>query len=281
MKIDQAKTRHSDLSHEPVHEKDNRRVSILNDIHRTEISYLNVDNLHHYAKQARRVFVQEDIDNLAKTILEHGIRQPLTVLRIDDDKPHFEIVSGERRFRAAKQVGLKKIPCIIIDDAKKAEEIALVENVQRSDLHPVELARSLKSLVDVRGWGGQKELSEKIGLSPSQISELLKITTLEDCVLEFALSQNLRGRELYRTLLSLPDVHAQMGYLHALSVIKPKEEGSTVSEKRTESVFRVSLSDNKLKIQKTKLRTLTPDQKNELVRVLESVLIELKNDYIL
>lgn len=278
MKIDHAKTRHSDLAHERVVDKDNRRVSILNDINRTEISYLNIDNLYPYAKQARRVFVQEDIDNLAKTILEHGIRQPLTVLRIDGDRSHFEIVSGERRLRAAKQIGLKKVPCIIIHDAKKAEEIALVENVQRSDLHPVELARSLKSLVDVRGWGGQKELSEKIGLSPSQISELLKITTLEERVLEFVLSKNLRGRELYRKLFSLPDAHAQMGYLHSVSSFTPKEDGAAVREKRTESVFRVSLSDNKLKIQKTKLRTLTPDQKDELVRVLETILVELKND---
>jgi ParB family chromosome partitioning protein len=278
MKMDQTKMRESTLSVPGnVQDKDNRRISVLNDVNRTEISYLNIENLYPYSKQARRMFVQEDIDNLAKTILEHGIRQPLTVLRIESERPSFEVVSGERRFRAAKQLGLKKVPCIIIDDAKKAEEIALVENVQRSDLHPIELARSLKSLVDVRGWGGQKELSEKIGLSSSQISELLKITTLDAEVLDLALSQNLRGRDIFRKLFSISGKEAQIEYVHSLSNIGQKDSPSKVSKKSNESVFRVSLSDNKLKIQKTKLRILTADQKDELIKVLESVLIDLKN----
>lgn len=279
MKIDQAKTRNADVFIENnTSDKDHRRLSILNDAKRSEITYLSVDRLHPYAKQARRFFIQEDIDRLAKTILEHGIRQPLTVLRVDSDHPHFEIVSGERRFRAAKQVGLTKVPCIIISDEKKAEEIALVENVQRTDLHPVELSRSLKSLVDVRGWGGQKELSEKIGLSPSQISELLKITTLDNSLLEFALNKNIRGREVYRKIFSFTNVQAQMDYLKSFDLVSPKETLTKKPKKSTESVFRVSLSDNKLKIQKTKLRTLTIEQKDELRDILESILSELRVD---
>ncbi len=177
MKINDAKVREtSDALKKPT--DFSNRTSAFTDQHRTEITYLSVQQLVPYRNQARVIFDQTEIDALAETIKEHGIRQPLTVLRIDSDVVHFEVVSGERRLRAAKQLGLLKVPCIIITDEHKAEEIALIENVQRQDLHPVELARTLKKLMDKIGYGAQSELKSKVGLSQPKISELVKLVFL-------------------------------------------------------------------------------------------------------
>ena len=157
MKLDQAKTRENTdgaLGRTAL----SKRVSVLNDTQRSEITYLSIEKLLPYRNQARTIFNEEELNALASTIKEHGIRQPLTVLRVatEEDDVAFEVVSGERRLRAAKIASLSKVPCIIIDDHQKAEEIALIENIQRQDLHPVELARSLKLLTEHRGWGSQK-----------------------------------------------------------------------------------------------------------------------------
>jgi ParB family chromosome partitioning protein len=90
-----------------------------------------------FKNQKRHYFDGEKLKSLAKTIKEHGIGQPLTVIQSEDKLGVFEIVSGECRFFAAKMTGLDKVPCIIIHDRNAAEEIAVIENVQRADLHPL------------------------------------------------------------------------------------------------------------------------------------------------
>ena len=93
--------------------------SIGMDKFRGEYYHLNVDILVPFKNQVRQVFHQSEIDSLAETIEAHGVRQPLTVLKRADGK--YEVVSGERRLRAAKSIGLTKVPCIIIEDADQAE----------------------------------------------------------------------------------------------------------------------------------------------------------------
>lgn len=276
MKINDAKTRNV-TEVQPQNDVVLKRVSVFSDPNKTEISYIDISKLHPYKKQARRIFNEADIDSLAETIKEHGIRQPLTVLRSEGDIVSFEVVSGERRFRAAKKLLLKKLPCIIIDDADKAEEIALIENVQRNDLHPIELARSLKRMADYRGWGGQKELSQKIGISNSQLSELLKINTLEDDVLDFALDSNFRGRDNFRKLYLLTKKEEQFSFIGSFVPDKSVSSGAVKNKKRktSESVLRVSFFDDTLKVQKSKLKTLTNEQKAQLKDVLISVLDDL------
>jgi len=127
-----------------------------------EYYFLSIEKLIPYQKQARRIFNEEEIQELAQTIKEHGIKSPLLVINSKNHQGSFEVVSGERRLRAAKIVGLTKLPCIIIDD-NQAEEVALIENIQRENLHPIELADALAKLLDEKKHGQQIEMAEKIG----------------------------------------------------------------------------------------------------------------------
>ena len=266
MKIENAKTREGkSLSVKTI---GSSRTSVLSAEKRSEINYINVDLLIPYHKQARIIFDQHEIDVLADTIREHGIRQPLTVLRKDYDSPEFEVISGERRLRAAKSIGLKQVPCIIIDNIDKAEEIALIENIQRKDLHPIELSRALHQLISKLGWGSQTELCKKIGYSNSQLSELLKLSELSDAVQDIILDRNFRGRENFRKLLTLPSDAAKIGCINSLyssSDIKTADHKKTSS-----SVLRVSIAGNEFKIQKSYISKLSDEQKAALrVKLLE------------
>lgn len=274
MKIESAKTRNFEGDVNSLDIVTTKRVSTFSSDNRSEIVYLNIEGLVPYRNQARTIFNEDDISEMAKTIKIHGIRQPLTVLRVGDEIISFEVVSGERRLRAAKQLGLTKVPCIIIEDPEKGEEIALIENVQRKSLHPLELAKSLKSLAVKRGWGGQEELSKTIGLTSSQLSELLKLLTLKQEVQEALLKCNFRGREHFRKLYKLPTDLEKIDYITRNSEMKGGKI-STGFKKTTQSVLRVSLSNDEMKIQKKQLNKLSELQKAELCEVLNTVIGEL------
>lgn len=222
MKLDNAKTREDSTL---IKQKStfSNRVSSFTENKRNEITYLSPNVLRPYKNQARVIFDDEEILNLADTIKEHGIRQPLTVLRISDDPVLFEIVSGERRLRAAKLVGLTSLPCIIIEDKSKADEIALIENIQRQDLHPLELARSLKMLLSNDNNLSQKDLGKKIGLLQSQISELLKLLDLSEDVQKVVLDKNYRGRDNFRDLLKLKNDREQLDLISKYKVTTENE----------------------------------------------------------
>jgi len=128
------------------------RSSIYTENFKGEFYNISVDKLIPFKNQARKIFDEKSMLNLAKTIKEHGIRQPLTVIPSDIREGCYEVISGERRLRAAKSIGMEKVPCIIIHDMLKAEEIALIENIQREDLHPVELLKAFSNLLHNNSW---------------------------------------------------------------------------------------------------------------------------------
>ena len=276
MKIDQAKTRRveNEMSSRPTFVK---RSSSFNEKSRSEIVYLPVAKLKPFRYQGRRVFSEEDLGGLADTIREHGIRQPLTVLRVETEETSFEVVSGERRLRAAKMVELTTVPCIVIDDLRKAEEIALIENVQRQDLHPIELARALQSLVDDRGWGGQSDVAKKLGLSRSQVSELFKLNDLSLDVQELMLSQSFQSRDHMRKLFSFDNDEQKKAFILSSKSLDVSKKSMILST-RNQSVLRVSLSDGQFKIQKSLLKTLNQLQREELGFLLADLLNEIKGD---
>lgn len=239
-----------------------------------EYYFIDVEKLISYQNQARRIFNEEDIKNLSETISEHGIRQPLTVLRSPVQEGVFEVVSGERRLRAAKLTGLKKVPCIIIEDPAQAAEIALIENIQRENLHPVELARAINNLVSNRGHGKQSEIARKLGLSKSQLSENLKILEIEEPILEEMLKNNVRGREHYRKLLSLNKEEDRKKYVDGvLGIYKCQSFEKTFVSR---SVLRVSLGENGVKVQKSQLKKLSLGQLQEIIKTLEEIIQEWK-----
>ena len=275
MKLEQAKTREiadGTLGRSVL----SKRISVLNDAQRSEITYLSIEKLRPYRNQARTIFNKDDLNALAETIKEHGIRQPLTVLRVtnEEDNIVFEVVSGERRLRAAKIAELLKVPCIIIDDNQKAEEIALIENIQREDLHPVELARSLKLLTEHRGWGSQNELREKIGMPASSISEILKLNELSVEVQEVILTKNIRGREIYRKLFMLSNDEQRLQFLYGAS--QKAVKGVVTRRLTMQSILRIGMDSSGIKVQKPNLTKLSDDDRNLLKNALLEIIEELK-----
>ncbi|MCI8575141.1 MAG: ParB/RepB/Spo0J family partition protein [Bacilli bacterium] len=149
--------------------------------------------------QPRLAFDEAGLTELSESIKQHGIIQPLVLRRLGDK---FEIIAGERRYKAATMAGLQKVPAIIsnIDDNKSAE-VALVENIQRRNLTAIEEAKSYKSLLD-RGYLTQEQLAEKMGVSQSTIANKLRLLNLDEDVQNALLNEKISERHA-RALLSL------------------------------------------------------------------------------
>ena len=131
--------------------------------------------------QPRKNFNQESLEELAESIKEYGVIQPIVVSKQDG---YYAIVAGERRWRAAKLAGLEEIPAIIRDDDEQTnKEIALIENIQREDLNPYEKAMGIRNLMDKYGMT-QEQVSKKIGKSRSSVSNTVRILYLSPDVLE-------------------------------------------------------------------------------------------------
>ena len=162
--------------------------------------------------QPRLSFDDTSLNDLALSIKQHGIIQPL-VLRRKNDK--YEIIAGERRFKAAKLAGLASVPAVIsnLDDNASAE-VAIVENIQRKDLTAIEEANSFQALLD-KGYMTQDELARKMGLSQSAISNKLRLLTLDESVQEAILSEKISERHA-RTLLKVPSHEKQKELLNKI-----------------------------------------------------------------
>ena len=162
--------------------------------------------------QPRLSFDDTSLNDLALSIKQHGIIQPL-VLRRKNDK--YEIIAGERRFKAAKLAGLASVPAVIsnLDDNASAE-VAIVENILRKDLTAIEEAKSFQALLD-KGYMTQDELARKMGLSQSAISNKLRLLTLDESVQEAILSEKISERHA-RTLLKVPSHEKQKELLNKI-----------------------------------------------------------------
>ena len=132
--------------------------------------------------QPRRDFDEEELQALADSISVHGVIQPLTVRELPSG--YYQIIAGERRWRAARQAGLSEVPVVVIEaDDKKAMELALIENLQRQDLNPVEEALGYQSLIDEYGLT-QEETAASVGKSRPAVANALRLLSLCDEVLE-------------------------------------------------------------------------------------------------
>ena len=132
--------------------------------------------------QPRQDFNEEELQSLAESIRVHGVIQPLTVRETGDG--YYQIIAGERRWRASRLAGLTEIPALVIEaDDKTAKELALIENLQRQDLNSVEEALGYQSLMDDFGLT-QEETAERVGKSRSAVANALRLLTLDEKVLE-------------------------------------------------------------------------------------------------
>ena len=151
--------------------------------------------------QPRKNFDREQLQALANSILEHGVIQPIIV--VEGQNGYYSIIAGERRWRASKLAGLSEMPAIVRTyDELQIAEVALVENLQREDLNPIEEALGYKTLMDKFSMT-QDKVSERVGKSRSNIANMLRLLSLEDEIKEM-LSQSKLTMGHARALLSLP-----------------------------------------------------------------------------
>ena len=191
-------------------------------------------------EQPRRSFDEEALDELAASIKTYGVLQPIIVNKKDD---YYEIVAGERRWRAAKKAGLSEMPCIIKDDItdRSNKEIALIENLQRVDLNPIDKAKGLKELIDDYGMT-QKELADSIGISRGNIANSIRILNMDPRVIELAQEGKLTEGHC-RNLVVIEDPEKQ--YKAALNIIEKGESVRDI-ERRVKNAKTIDKKDPRL-----------------------------------
>lgn len=179
---------------------------------RRKVVELNIDDVLPNRFQPRIKFSEEAINELSKSIKEHGVIQPIVVRPIGDK---FEIIAGERRYKASCMAGLKTIPALITDlNDKDSAEVALIENVQRENLTPIEEAISYRKILDM-GYITQDALATKLGKTQSTIANKLRLLNLDDEVQEALLKEKISERHA-RSLLRLNNKEQQKTMLNRI-----------------------------------------------------------------
>ncbi|MBQ7343521.1 MAG: ParB/RepB/Spo0J family partition protein [Clostridia bacterium] len=198
------------------------------------INTLKISLVDPKSDQPRKYFDKEALEELSDSIRENGLLQPILVREYGEGR--YQIIAGERRFRACKLAGLTEIPAIVLDrDDKAAAQIALIENIQREDLNPLEEAlayRSLKEEYDMT----QEELSERIGKSRSAIANSIRLLDLPDEILTMVAAKELSAGHA-RTLLGVKDredmiLLAQFAAEQDLSVRQLEEQVKKINKKK-------------------------------------------------
>jgi len=181
-----------------------------------------LDNLRPNPDQPRKEFSPEHLEELSRSIAERGIIQP--ILAEEQSNGDYIIVAGERRYRAAQMAGLTVVPVLpgTFSEEEKLE-IALIENIQREDLNPMEEARAYRRLMDSAGLS-QEDLSQRLGISRSAVANTVRLLNLPERVQEAIYHRSLSAGHA-RTLLSLKDASAQEKLLEAI-----EEEGLSVRQ---------------------------------------------------
>ena len=166
------------------------------------ITMINLGMVDPKSDQPRKYFDKEALEALSESIKLNGLLQPIIVREYADDR--YQIIAGERRFRASKLAGLEEIPAVILDrDDREAAELSLIENIQREDLNPVEEALAYRALIENHSLT-QEELSARIGKSRSAIANSMRLIDLPDEVLEMVANRDISAGHA-RGLLGLKD----------------------------------------------------------------------------
>ncbi len=182
---------------------------------------LKINEVEPNRDQPRKRFDQESLEELAQSIKEYGLIQPIIVTKKEN---YYSIIAGERRWRASKLAGLKEIPAIIREDNEKINsEISLIENMQREDLNPYEKALGIKTLIDTYGLS-QEEVAKKLGKGRSTVANWIRVLNLEPRVLEMAKEGKL-SEGLCKALLAITDPEKQYN-----TAIQMLERGATVRQ---------------------------------------------------
>ena len=177
-----------------------------------EIIEVSLDDIIPNRFQPRLSFDEDELNELAKSIRQHGIIQPLVLRKVGNK---YEIIAGERRYKASFIAGLTKVPAIIIDlNDNESAEVAIVENIQRKNLSALEEAKSYKKLLD-RGYLTQEELAVRMGKTQGSISNKLRLLNLSDEVQDALLNNKISERHA-RSLLKIDNKEDQVDLLRTI-----------------------------------------------------------------
>jgi ParB family chromosome partitioning protein len=202
---------------------------------KTTVIELDINDIVPNRDQPRHFFDDESLAELASSIKEHGVIQPILVTK---EHNKYKIIAGERRFRAAQQIKLERIPAIIVEVTSENQviEIGLIENLQRENLNPIEVAMAYKQLIEKFQYS-QDSLSKVVGKSRSAVANTLRLLNLPDEVLE-ALGKNIITEGHARALLSLVDKKSIMD-------VYKKIVDNSLSVRETENLIK-KLKNNKV-----------------------------------
>ena len=177
-----------------------------------QLTVLNINDILPNRFQPRIRFDEEKLEELAESIGKYGVIQPIVVRPVSNK---YEIIAGERRYKASKLANKSTIPAIIVNlSDKDSEEIALLENIQRQQLSPIEEAVSYKRILDM-GYITQEQLAKKLGKSQSTIANKIRLLNLDDEVQSYLLNNKISERHA-RSLLRIPDKEKQVAMLHRI-----------------------------------------------------------------
>ncbi len=237
----------------------------------------NVENITANKHQPRNHFGEQDLAELADSIKEHGILQPLVVRRNPEKGGTYELIAGERRFRASKLLGMPTVPVIVKDvaDENTLLELALIENIQRTDLNPIEEAEAYHSLISKFNYT-QEEASVKLGKSRSSVANILRLLNLPSFIKQDLIEGTLSEGHA-RSLLRLAD------NISAIKEIRDQVVTKKLSVRQTEMLVRKYLhkpatqtlkkSEDRQEIPYSYCSTLT----NQLTNKLHSKVTILQN----
>ena len=203
--------------------------------------------------QPRKIFDEASLEDLTNSIKERGMIQPIIVRNSNDDRSKFEIIAGERRWLAAQRAGLHNVPIVITEaDDLKSLEFAIVENVQRHDLNPLEEAQGYKRLIDEFSYD-QEKVSKFIGKSRSHITNSLRLLTLPDDVIRLIETQKLTAGHA-KVLVGLENasfvaakiIDKKLSVRQAenfVKIFKNKKKGSKISKDANIIALELSISN--------------------------------------
>ena len=231
-----------------------------------QLKQIDVSLLKRGEYQPRRFIQEQDLQELAASIEKHGVMQPIVIRPIDDEQHPYEIIAGERRWRAAQLAGLTEIPAIVRDLTDQvAIALALIENIQRQDLNPIDQAMALQRFHDEFGLSHQ-EIAETVGKARTTVSNLLRLLTLAEPVKELMQQGSL-----------------DMGHARAILTLKAKDQlkvaqhviEKNLSVRQTEQLVR---DFNAPKQEKPKA-AIAPDIQQLTQRLSERFSADVKIDY--
>lgn len=225
---------------------------------------IEIDKIKPNPLQPRKVFDNESLQELAASIQEHGLLQPILVYEDMDNSDEYFLIAGERRLRASKIVHKESIKAIIVDvQEEKLRELALIENIQREDLNPIDLAQSYKELIEDYGIT-HEELAKKLSKSRTQITNTLRLLELDKNVQKYVL-ENKISQGHAKVLVALPK---EQQNIIANSII-----GQKLSVHDTENLIR-KLKEGQLQDKKIPSLTqnrISPHSKEQLEKICKAI----------